>query len=168
MIIEASPCLFYNTFVLWFNRYSQHEPSLRATNRYIGCKWCLHCLYPRSRPAIACLSPTANTNDITPKMFFVRGSLIFIRLQYLASNLNPAVFQVDSWMAVHTLYAAKNLLKAKNVGDEPTAKYYDCTELFDKVLIAHLVTGRLYIGFTVFHIHLGATYAVTVMDGWPM
>ena len=98
-------------------------------------------------------------------MLFVRGSQVFISLQYLVSNLNPAVFQVDSGMAVLTLYAAKNPLKAKIVGEEPTAKYYDCSELFDKVLIAHLVTGRLYIGFTVFHIHLGATYVVTVMVG---
>ena len=78
-------------------------------------------------------------------MLFVRGSQVFISLQYLVSNLNPAVFLVDSGMAVNTIYTAKNLLKAKNVGDKPTAKYYDCSELFDKVLIAHLVTGSLYI-----------------------
>ena len=98
-------------------------------------------------------------------MFFARGSQIFISLQYLVSNLNPAVFQVDSGMAVNTIYAAKNLLKAKNVGDKPTAKYYDCSELFDKVLIAHLVTGSLYIRFTVFHITLAATNVVTVKGG---
>ena len=98
-------------------------------------------------------------------MLFVRGSQVFISLQYLVSNLNPAVFQVDSGMAVNTIYAAKNLLKAKNVGDKPTAKYYDCSELFDKVLIAHLVTGSLYIRFTVFHITLAATNVVTVKGG---
>lgn len=52
------------------------------------------------------------------------------------------VAQGDSQPSTGTLSHAKDFLNARNVTADPTARYYDCGALFDKVFAAYIYTGK--------------------------
>lgn len=67
---------------------------------------------------------------------------MFVYVCLFEGQISSTLFQGDSQPSVGTLTHAKDFLNARNVTSKPTARYYDCGALFDKVFRAYIITGR--------------------------